>query len=221
MHASGRGWFPGRSFAVAACCVRFGADPHFPRQPRFLPCLWVRFAPKVSALPNQSLQRTAGTVARFSGVPRAVAELGALGAFHPRTMKQLRALLLSLICAFVCAACGTMRTEYDLPASATAQQKQQAMRAVDAVAHRLGFIADTREIERARSEGSRCYRRCYRDSLSLYADITPRLTYVFLWRAGRTKTPDFLATEAAITAALHRISPDIVIVTGYVQNPMM
>ena len=79
-------------------------------------------------------------------------------------MKQPPALFLSLVCVFLCAACGTVRTEYDLPASASVQQKQQAMRAVDAAARHLGFTADTREIERARSEGSRHFRRYFKDS---------------------------------------------------------
>ena len=95
------------------------------------------------------------------------------------------------------------------------------MRVVDATARRRGFTFDTAETERRHNEGERSFRRYYRGSVVLFADITPHLTFIYLVRGGVIKTPNFIATEEELTASLLRINPNIVIVTGYVVNPMM
>ena len=136
-------------------------------------------------------------------------------------MKVRHATILSLFCFLLCAGCGIVRTKYELPESASAFQKQRAMRIVDATAGRLGFTTDTQETMRRHKEGAPSYRRYYKGSVVIHAEITSRVAYVFLSRGGVTKTSTFREAEAALTANLREVSPDVVIITGYVPNPMM
>lgn len=136
-------------------------------------------------------------------------------------MKLRPASILALFCILLCTGCGMMRTGYDFPTSTSAAQKRQAMRVVDATAARLGFTADTQEMMRRRSGGAGSYRRYYKGSVVIHAEITSRETYVVISRAGVMKTPTFRAAEAALTEDLRRASPQVVIVSCYLPSPMM
>ena len=129
--------------------------------------------------------------------------------------------LLLACCTLFTAGCGTMRTNYEFPRSATVAQERQAMLAVDATAQRLGFTMDTQETLRQRNQGAHSYRRYYKAGLVLHAEIIAQGAYVDLTRGGMIRTRSFIATEAELTACLRRINAEVRIISWHAVNPMM